>query len=381
MPTFQWRPWESLGRPGGGPVGRRAAVATSHHGRVYVVVRGPDQRAYHRRWESGRWHPEAGWEDLGGAMSGKPGVVASGGHVHVIGRGTDGAVVHRRWDPATGWVPPLSRPWETIALESADEPVAISSQPGRVEVFAAGPDGALRYRWLEVDDGRWQPPSSSPMIGRSLHEPPTVVSWQPLRLDVFVRTDAGRMSHKWWDEAPDRFDVFVADPDPQRHHRWWHPGHGWLPSPAEKWEDLGGQLSSPPAVLAWGPHHLDVFARGRDGHLYHKWWDPETGWLPSITGPWEHLGGVLADTPAPVSWAVDALAVFVRAPDKTITYKSREPGLGWLPSLTGWYTLGETVPGFFSGQPSAVVVDDQRVAVLVPAVDGALYYTMGLHER
>jgi Repeat of unknown function (DUF346) len=43
-----------------------------------------------------------------------------------------------------------------------------------------------------------------------------------------------------------------------------------LPRP---WESLGGALGSRPAAVSWAASRLDVFARGTDGTLQHKWWD------------------------------------------------------------------------------------------------------------
>ena len=40
-----------------------------------------------------------------------------------------------------------------------------------------------------------------------------------------------------------------------------------------EWRDLGGQLTSAPAVASWGVNRLDVFARGQDDHLLHKRWN------------------------------------------------------------------------------------------------------------
>jgi hypothetical protein len=48
------------------------------------------------------------------------------------------------------------------------------------------------------------------------------------------------------------------------------------------WEDLGGVLSSAPAVSSMGKKRLDVFARGPDGAMWHTWFDG--GWKG-----WERL--------------------------------------------------------------------------------------------
>ncbi len=45
------------------------------------------------------------------------------------------------------------------------------------------------------------------------------------------------------------------------------------------------------AVVSWSANRLDIFGLGTDNQMYHKYWDPSTGWGPSPTD-WEPLGGV-----------------------------------------------------------------------------------------
>ena len=47
-------------------------------------------------------------------------------------------------------------------------------------------------------------------------------------------------------------------------------------------ETLGGQLTSGPGVASWGPGRLDVFARGSDNSLIHKWYS--NGWWNLVLG-------------------------------------------------------------------------------------------------
>jgi len=77
------------------------------------------------------------------------------------------------------------------------------------------------------------------------------------------------------------------------------PGAGW-----SQWEDLGGVLTSAPAVASWADNRLDVFARGQNRALWHKWWDG------SRWSDWEDLGGVLTSAPAAVSWGPNRIDVF-----------------------------------------------------------------------
>src|SRR5450631_36195 len=66
------------------------------------------------------------------------------------------------------------------------------------------------------------------------------------------------------------------------------------------WEDLGGVITSGPAVSSWNAGRLDCFARGTDSALWHRWYDGS--WYD-----WESLGGYFRDAPAAVSWDIDRI--------------------------------------------------------------------------
>ena len=51
------------------------------------------------------------------------------------------------------------------------------------------------------------------------------------------------------------------------------------------WESLGGGLTSAPAVCSWEAGRLDVFGRGTDNALWHKWFsNPLSAPAPGATG-------------------------------------------------------------------------------------------------
>src|SRR5262249_46069807 len=97
-----------------------------------------------------------------------------------------------------------------------------------------------------------------------------------------------------------RIDVFGRGVDNDLAHKWWDGQ--WHP-----WESLGpgGVLASGPTVASWGANRLDVFARGVGNSLLHKWWDGS--WHP-----WEALDGGVFSDPAAVSWAPGRIDVFWR---------------------------------------------------------------------
>ncbi|MGH2356692.1 MAG: sialidase, partial [Candidatus Limnocylindria bacterium] len=64
-------------------------------------------------------------------------------------------------------------------------------------------------------------------------------------------------------------DVFARGQDGQLWHRWYVPA-GW-----QDWEQLPVRMTSDPSACAWGPNRIDVFATGTGGDLLHAWWDGE----------------------------------------------------------------------------------------------------------
>jgi hypothetical protein len=94
-----------------------------------------------------------------------------------------------------------------------------------------------------------------------------------------------------------------------------------------------------PAAVSWGPNRLDLFVRGADNQLYHKWFDG------SWHG-WKALGGTLASAPTVSTWGPGRLDVFARgannqrgllgsrAPGRLLDRRrsERSPHLGWLTS-------------------------------------------------
>jgi len=80
----------------------------------------------------------------------------------------------------------------------------------------------------------------------------------------------------------------------------------WLRCQWSGWEDLGGVLTSGVGAASWAANRLDCFARGRNGHMWHKWWDG------SAWNGWEDLGGVILSSPSVASWAVNRLDCFAR---------------------------------------------------------------------
>src|SRR6266540_5071671 len=151
-----------------------------------------------------------------------------------------------------------------------------------------------------------------------------------------------------WDQC--RIDVFARGTDSALWHKWYDSG--W-----SDWESLGGILTSSPAASSWAAGRLDVFACGTDSALWHKWYD--SGW-----SDWESLGGTLISAPAAVSWDQGRIDVFARGTDSALWHKWDDSG--W----SDWESLG----GILTSSPAASSWAAGRLDVFACGTDSALWH-------
>jgi hypothetical protein len=284
----------------------------------------------------------------------------------------------------------------TWNAQEASRLSAASWGPNRVDVFALGGDWSVQHKWQE--NGGWGPSLTNlEGLGSLFKGPPSAVSWGLHRLDVFEQATDGEYYHKGVDAAL-----------------------GWMPPQPGIWESIGGYFIGRPSAISWGPGRLDVFGRGGDGGLYHKWYTSTGGWGPSQTG-WEQAGGVFMSDPVAVSWGVNRLDVvgqaldgeyvhmwstgnndwhagadlgmpatgatiqpptvvswgvnrldvFVVGGDFQLYHKwSADGGVTWGPSQSSWEPLG----GIIVGQASAVAWGSNRIDIVAEGGNGAYYH-------
>lgn len=239
------------------------------------------------------------------------------------------------------------------SADGSDNVVGWGFRPGSgfTEVDASGnvllsvsfPSGEDNYRVL-----KFAKTSNMLALLRStagIPQPATpVTQWQSLGGSLTSHPAAAAWSGN-------RLDVFARGGDQALYHRWWD-GTTWY-----GWERLGGVLTSAPAVAAWGPNRLDVFARGTDNAMYHLWWDGAQ-W-----NGWEPLGGVLSSAPTVAAWASNRLDTFVQGTDNAI-YHLWWDGSSW----NGWENLG----GASSGDPGASSWGAGRLDLFIRQPDGTM---------
>jgi hypothetical protein len=127
-----------------------------------------------------------------------------------------------------------------------------------------------------------------------------------------------------------RIDVFARGGDNALWHRWWN-GVRWY-----GWERLGGVLLSAPAVASWSPNRLDVFVIGAQNAMYHLFWN-------GAWHPYELLGGYALQDPGAVSWGPNRVDVFTLGVNNLLYHRY------WNGSWSAWR---QEVPGFWFSGPS-----------------------------
>lgn len=203
---------------------------------------------------------------------------------------------------------------------------------GKLDVFIQGTNaaGPNAYRNL-TNNAPWEgwnllENSTSTRITSQ----PAAVSWNPSRIDLFARGETGDLLHKWYNDwsgwgdwvsmngcivgaptasswGPNRLDVFAQGCNPTGPNliHWWWDGSSWGYETVPEAGPLG-RITSPPSATSWSVGRIDLFARGSDASLAHKWYNDWSGW-----GNWVTHGGTIVGAPAVASWAPGRLDVFM----------------------------------------------------------------------
>lgn len=159
--------------------------------------------------------------------------------------------------------------------------------------------------------------------------------------------------------ADGRFEVFVRGTDGALYHRWQtRPSNGWNAG----WSSLGGQVIGTPAVGRNADGRLEVFAKGLDGALWHRWQvRPNGTWAD-----WHSLGGGITD-PVVGRNADGRLEVFVRGNDNAVWHRwQTSPNGTW----SGWSSLGGVITSGIAVGTNA----DGRLEVFARGTDRALWH-------
>ncbi|MGE7776285.1 hypothetical protein ACQKLP_16265 [Chitinophaga sp. NPDC101104] len=194
----------------------------------------------------------------------------------------------------------------------------------------------------------------------------------------------------------DTLHLFAKNHEGKLLHRYWSKTGGWT-----GWQDLGGRITSEPAVVSRSASSINVFAKGNNNNLVHIRWVRDEGWsnwtdlegnitsAPSVASgrpdkmevyalgnngqlqsrtywgdekvghflPWEDHGGKFADAPAAVYHGIDTVHIFGRSVDNKLIHRTRITGQPW--------SNTEVVGGNIQGAPVAVVRGLRTIQVFV----------------
>jgi len=154
--------------------------------------------------------------------------------------------------------------------------------------------------------------------------------------------------------ASNRLDVFVRGNNGAMYHRWWD-GSAW-----SGWEYHPGCLRGGPAAVSRMTNRIDVFVRGCGDHLHKK------SWSGSSWSDWQDLGGCLRSEPAVTSWGSTRLDVFVRGCYDALNWMySDNSGSSW----SSWQDLG----GCVNAAPGAATWGGNHLAAFVRGCSNGLH--------
>lgn len=271
---------------------------------------------------------------------------------------------------------------------------AISWGFNRMDVY--GNDGAGNVTHQYWDGYQWGPAYDQiEALGGGFDSPPVAVSPGTRKMEIFSVGQDDSLMHKYYDgsawkpsettfeslggeldvnvvlsataNGANPIDVFGKGTDGSIYHKYWD-GSSWQPQ-GEIMENLGdgGEFTDGPAAVSWGPNRTDLFALDTNLKLLHQYWDGTT-WLSK----WESLGDAeFAATPTAISWGAGRLDIFgVEANSGALLHKVWD-GSQW----SDWENLGTPSADVeLDGTVAATSWSTNRIDVVALGTDGAYYY-------
>jgi len=272
---------------------------------------------------------------------------------------------------------------------------AITFDDERLFVFSLSEDSVVWYKFQKPEGGwsTWRPVADR----RKMSSGPKPVRHTNGTLQVFARGAdrkyyVSTMSslYEWTDWSSDFQERFFLSPpvpvitpagsclvfgiDAETHSVWYTESTPITSNELKfsNWANLGGDATSPPAVLVDAEALVHVFIRGVNRGLWHL---SESYTHPNVKtwGQWECLGGVMASSPrVPVTLnGANLVEVYGRAADKALWHRSQTTQLEassieW----NSWVSLG----GVLASGPAVALNDDGMGDVFARATDKAIYF-------
>ena len=268
--------------------------------------------------------------------------------------------------------------WHSLGGQIIGEPAVFSRRPDVCDVFVQGTDHLLWAKTYVGSQGwgDWYTHNDGFRLGSS----PVLDSMYPDHLHWFVRGEDGKLWQRGWtnegglgpwtshdvlvqgspgarSRRPTVTDVFVRGMDNGVWHKWYSEGgwSNWTP------DETGFQAGSSPVVDSMNPDHLHWFVRGADGQLWQRWWTAQGG-----GSGWVCHEGQIIGAPGVRSRYPTVTDVFVRGTDNGLWQKS------WVHDhWTEWYADKD---GFILGSsPVADSMAPGHLHIFARGADGQLY--------
>ena len=174
---------------------------------------------------------------------------------------------------------------------------------------------------------------------------PAPVSWGGKRMDLFYMSKEKTCHYKsrdWGSKEP-KYQVWG------------------------QWEDLGGEMDSPPAVCSRKKENMHVFCKGSDGQAWHRSYDQYSykGW-----GKWQAMGGKMKYEPSACSWGKEHASVYVSASDGQCWHRRYDEPKEGYGEWSGWYNLG----GYMASPPKVVTWGKDHSSVYCKGDDGQAWH-------
>lgn len=280
----QWAPMPAGNRlPDGVALAGTPLVLRNAHDDLEVFALGSNDEIWHMYETAGGW---SGWESRGGPVLSPPsGGRNFDGRLQLFAQFRDNGAMRHAYQRVQGG---LWSGWEhDYQLPMHGVPATATNVDGRLEVMVLGPDNRVYHTWQDhpgSDFGALEPMDGSEGAGQVAtgSQDGRVLLWARGADGSLLCTNEGTNWPTWeqW-SAPIRLLVgttasSILDADgnsalccvDERGHILvtQYGGGGWSP-----WHDLDGDAAGTPALSRNADGRLEVFVRGRNGMLQHRW--------------------------------------------------------------------------------------------------------------
>lgn len=283
-----WTSWTQLGVIGPSPPG----LCSLTGGRADLVVRGSDDRVYHRSYVNGVW--SSNWDSPGGHTIDSPGCAILGNSLYIVVRGTNNVTYFDSMNlGSNSW-----SGWQSLLGWTAAAPVLVSTpSANRLDLILRGTNNGIYHMSFPggVPTMAWDSPGGSTPVA-----------------PVSVSDSSG-------------FHLVVVGQD----HGLWYNYLNFTTGSWSGWTSIPGTSPSTPSLALDSSGTLHLVVRGSDNGIYHNSRSARGGW----SSTWDTPGGSTPNAPATRSMT-GTVSLLVTGADGGI-YSDLLNGANW----SGWVRL------------------------------------------